>query len=260
MYPYIEIAGIEFSMTGIGIVFSMLVFLWSVAYLCKKHHKDFLRFFYWMPVFIIIPYFLGSYIQFIIDVGVFPKNIEQVMLLLSPRNYAFHFIGLLLGLVSSFTLFFKSFKRNENKKIWADILFLSFALALIPLGIFLLMWDNFLGNLYEWLISVRALQANSVLNKFDGVYPVGVFLSLASLIAVIIIWILRKKYKTTGIGILGFAVLLLLVNGVLFFQQYPKYIPIAYKGVVFDIKNYLSFFVIMFCLYTYNLRNQKIKK
>ncbi len=262
MYPYLEIFGIEFSMTWIGIIFSLCIFLFTVAYLCKKYHQDFLNFFYWMPIFIILPYFLGSYVQFVIDGHLFPYTMNEILQILSPRNYAFHFIGILIGIVSAFSLFLRSFSRNETKKIWVDILFFALGLSLVPLGIFLLFGDNFLGKVYNGILHIKALHANSVLNKFDGVYPVWGFLSLVSLISVTIIWII-KKYNTkkciTWIWLFGFIFLLIAINIVLQYQQYPKYIPIAYEGIVFDVKNYCSFFVVMFCLYAYNIRNQKIK-
>jgi hypothetical protein len=41
------------------------------------------------------------------------------------------------------------------------------------------------------------------------------------------------------------------------FQQYPKYGIISIWWLTFDIKHYVSFFVIMFCLYIYYKWNQR---
>lgn len=91
-------------------------------------------------------YFLGSYVQFVFDYGLFPTNGAEFLTLLSPYGYKFHFAGLLLGILIAIVIFLKNIKRIENKKIWMDILFFSLTLSLVPLGIFLLMGDNFIGT------------------------------------------------------------------------------------------------------------------
>ncbi|NOZ44164.1 MAG: hypothetical protein GXP45_03350 [bacterium] len=84
--------------------------------------------------------------QFVFDVALFPRSYEELSILLSPRGFHFHFVGILLGIVISIAIFLKKIKRYENKKVWIDILFFSFALALVPLGFFLLLGDNFIGQ------------------------------------------------------------------------------------------------------------------
>ncbi len=259
MYPYLEVFGIGFNMTGLGIIVALGVFLASVGYLCRKYHQSFLDFFYFLPVIIIITYLLGSYVQFIIDVNFIPLSIHELYTFLLPKNYSFHFIGIMIGLVLSFSLFLKNLERTENKKIWIDIIFVSFSLALIPLGIFLLMWDTFIGKPYEGIIAVNALHPDSVLNKFQGVYPVGIFLSLIGIFSVLCFVLLKYYLKKFGWGLLGFIILILLFGVVLHFQQYPRYIPISYKNVIFDIKHYISFFVLMLCLYSYHKRDRLTK-
>ncbi len=255
MYPYLEVLGIGFNMTGLGIIVALGVFLASVGYLCRKYHQSFLQFFYFLPIIIILTYFCWSYVDFLMSGHFIPLNREETLLLLSPKNYGFHFVGILIGLALSFVWFFKSLERTENKKIWVDILFVSFAVSLIPLGVFLLMGDSFLGKPYEWILAVKALHPDSILNKFQGVYPIGVFVSLAGLVALIFFALLKRNGKKFGFGLLGFVVLLILFGGILQFQQYPRYIPISYEMLIFDIKHYISFFVIMLCFYAYHKRN-----
>lgn len=259
MYPYLEVFGIGFNMTGLGIIVSLLVFLAALWYLCKKYHKNFLKFFYFLPILIIITYLLWAYVQFVIDVGIFPKTLEEVYILLSPEGYNFHFVGISIGIVISLMFFFRSFTRNENKKIWIDIIFSSYIVAMIPLGIFLLMGDSFLWKPYNGVLSIKTLHPESVLNKFQGVYPIGIFISLSSIISLILFALLKRNFKKFGFGLIGFIVFIILLNIVFFFQQYPKYITISYENIIFDIKNYISFFIIMICFYTYHQRN-RLKK
>jgi len=139
MYPYITLFGERFFMTGIGIVVSFLTFLVVSIYLTRRYHQNFWKFFYWMPLLILLCYFLGSYVQFVFDYGLFPTTATAFMSLISPYGYQFHFVGLLLGMFIAMAVFIKKIKRIENKKIWIDILFFSVALSLVPLGVFLLM-------------------------------------------------------------------------------------------------------------------------
>jgi hypothetical protein len=138
-------------MTGIGIIISLLTLIIVVRYLSKKHLQGFWRFFYWLPLAITLVYFLWSYTQFILsNQSFFPATGEQILSIISPHGYKFHFAGIVLGVVISLIIFFRKIKTVENKKIWADIFFYGFTLSMVPLGIFLLLWDNFVGNRYRF--------------------------------------------------------------------------------------------------------------
>lgn len=82
---------------------------------------------------IVLTYFFGSYVAFALDVGIFPSNGMELVQLLSPYGYKFHFAGLVLGIYISIGVFLKKIVRVENKKVWSDILFFSLALSLVPL-------------------------------------------------------------------------------------------------------------------------------
>jgi len=85
-------------------------------------------------------------------VGVFPTNGTELVQLISPYGYKFHFMGMLIGMYIAISLFLKKIVRVENKKVWSDILFFSLGLSLVPLGLFLLMGDNFIGvSTNTWL-------------------------------------------------------------------------------------------------------------
>lgn len=49
------------------------------------------------------------------------------------------------------------------------------------LGIFLVFGDTVIGKATTSHLAIRALSGESKLLKFDGVYPVGLFLSLGTL-------------------------------------------------------------------------------
>ncbi|MEI8090727.1 MAG: hypothetical protein WCG98_00220 [bacterium] len=172
MYPYINLFGEKIFMTGMGIVVAFLTFLIVSIYLTRRYHQNFWKFFYRMPILIILCYFLGSYVQFFFDVGALPTNGAEFVTLISPYGYKFHFVGILLGVVIAIAIFLRKIKRIENKKIWTDILFYSLTLSLVPLGIFLLMGDNFIGLSTTSALGMKALHSESQWNKFNFVYPI----------------------------------------------------------------------------------------
>ena len=250
MYPYINLFGEKIYMTWIGIVIAFLTFLVVSIYLTRRYHQNFWKFFYWMPILIISCYFLGSYVQFIFDEGLFPSSMTSFFHLLSPYGYRFHFVGLIAGLVLSISIFLKQIKRIENKKIWVDILFYSLSLSLVPLGIFLLMGDNFIGLSTTSFLGIKSLHSESQWNKFNLVYPIGLFLSLGALFVVVLIRFIRRK-RAFGYGMLGFSLLSLLVGIVLMFQHYPRHGVLTLGHVTFDIKQYAAILVAIWCFWIY---------
>ncbi len=255
MYPYLILRWSKFYMTGIGIIVSFMVFLGIARYLTKKYHQNFWKFFYWLPFLIVLTYFLGSYTNFIFDVGFFPTNWSEFIALISPYWYKFHFLGLLLGIYISIAVFLKKITRIENKKVWSDILFYSLTLSIIPLGLFLFMWDNFIGTTTSSWIATKSLHSDSQRNKFNLVYPIWLFLSLGALFVVIYIKILKKK--KFGYGMLGFSLILLFISCILLFQQYSRHMVFSLDTIMFDIKQYSAWIVMIIC-YLIHRKWQKI--
>ncbi len=254
MYPYLILWWSKFYMTGIGIIISFLVFIGIARYLTKKYHQNFWKFFYWLPFLIVLTYFLGSYVNFVFDVGLFPTTWFEVLNLLSPYGYKFHFMGLLIGMFISISLFLRKIARVENKKVWSDILFFSFGLSLVPLWIFLLMGDNFIGTTTTSRLGIKSLHSDSQRNKFNLVYPIGLFLSLWSLFLVLYIKIIKKK--RFGYGMLGFALLLLLISIILLLQQYSRHMVFSWGTLMFDIKQYSALIVALISYLTYRSRQK----
>jgi len=241
-------------MTGIGIIVSFLVFIGIAQYLTKKYHQNFWKLFYWLPFLIVLTYFLGSYVNFFFDVGVVPTNWSELMTLISPYGYKFHFMGLLLGMFIAIFVFLKKITRVENKKVWSDILFLSLTLSMVPLWLFLLMWDNFIGTTTTSWFGIKSLHSDSQRNKFNLIYPIGLFLSLGSLFVVLYIKIIKKK--RFGYGMLGFAIILILISLILLLQQYPRHIVFSLWLTVFDLKQYSAWIVALICYIAYKKRQR----
>lgn len=231
-------------MTWVWIVIAFLTFLIVSIYLTRRYHQNFWKFFYWMPILIILCYFFGSYVQFLFDFGAFPANGAEFLALLSPYGYKFHFVGLLIGIVIAIVIFLQKIRRIENKKIWIDILFYSITLSLVPLGVFLLMWDNFIGNTTTTWLGIKSFHSESQWNKFNLVYPIGIFLSLAALLVAGYIRVIKKRF---GYGLLGFALLLVLIAIILLFQQYPRHGVVSIGSSVFDIKQYAALLIALRC-------------
>ena len=196
MYPFIEVFGIKFSMIAIGIVLAIIVCILTVYQLCKKNHQDFYKFFYQLPLRIILAYLLGRYSAFALENGtIFIKSRANILEILRPKNFEFHYIGRLTTIVLALGIFLSGVKRTENKKIWIDIFFTAICNATIVLGVFLTLGDNFIGKATNSVFAIRALHAESGLTKFDGVYPVGLFLSVGALGINMIITLLKIIFK-----------------------------------------------------------------
>lgn len=249
MYPYLILWWSKFYMTWIGIVISFLIFIWMTRYFTKKYHQNFWKLFYWLPFLIVLTYFLGSYVNFIFEVGIFPTNWSELVTLLSPYGYKFHFMGLLLWIFISISVFLKKITRVENRKVWIDIFFFSFAIALIPLWFFLLMGDNFIGITTNTWLGIKSLHSDSQRNKFNLIYPIGLFLSLWSLFIMLGLNILKKK--KFGYGMLGFALLLLFLSLLFLLQQYSRHAVFSLWSVMFDINQYSAWIVALICYLTY---------
>lgn len=258
MLSHVSIRWINIYMTGLWIVLWFITFLITSHYLIKKYHQDFWKFFYRLPIFIILIYFFWVYTDFVLNVGIFPHSRNEFLFLISPYWYKFHFAGVLIWSLIAFRIFFKRIKRNENKKIWIDIFFYSLSLSLIPIGIFFLLWDNFIWKACEWLFCIKPLNAESELNKFNWVFPAGLFLSIWSFIAIIITSIIKKNRKRFGLWIFWLSLLIIITNIVIMiFQNYPKHWTIQIWWIIFDIKQYVSFFIIMIMVYSLQKRKKE---
>ena len=246
MYPYIELFWTKISMMVIGCIIAAIIFLVTARILTKRNHQDFLKLFYWLPWRVILSYILWRYVSFSLETWTYiPTSVSNFLTILSPQNFNLHFVGLLVASWICLWIFFSSVKRTENKKIWADILFLSISNALIIFWIFLTLWDSVIWTPTDSIFAVRALTDNSNLTKFDGVYPVWLFISFGILIVHIVVSVLSIILKKNWMWLRWLIWILIVFNIAFFFQSYPKYWLIEFLWTSFDIKQYVSLFVIV---------------
>lgn len=259
MYPYFEVLWITIYMTWIGIISFLICFICIALALCKKWHQDFYKLFYWIPLAIVITYIMWAYVYFFLNVWIVPTSTAELINMINPYGYKFHFVGILIWAVISLIIFFNWIKRYESKQIWIDIFFFSTTLSLIPLWVCLAFGDNFIWTYSTWWFAVKPLTTSSELIKFGSVHPVWLYLSIMSIIVTIILWMSKAKKNNFGSGLLGFILLLVWLNVVFYFQQYPKYGVTSLYGFTFDIKHYVSLFVILLCLAVYFKRKRHTK-
>ncbi len=259
MFPYFRLFGMEFSMTSIWIIAFLICYICIAYRLCKKRHQDFYKLFYFLPVAIFITYILWAYVYFFLNNKwvFFPRSGHEILDMLNPYGYHFHFVGIIIWVVISMLLFFSTIKRPENKRVWADILFFSITLSLIPLGIFLVFGDNFIWKASTWFLAVKPLTTNSELNKLWSVHPVWLFVSFAAIITTLITILLKRKKWIFWTWLIGFSILLICINIIFMYQQAPRYGVLALGNITFDIKQYISFFVIMLFILLYSNRKNK---
>ena len=258
MYPYFELFGKQISMIAVGLIISAIIFIVTARILTKRNHQDFLKLFYRLPVWIILSYILGRYVAYSLETwNFFPKSTSTFLTILSPQNFNFHFVGLLLSTWICLLIFFHSIKRTENKKIRIDILFFSLANSLIIFWIFLTLWDSVIWTPTDSIFAIRALTDNSALTKFDWVYPIGLFISFWVLIIHIIVSMLNIIFKKNWFWMRWIIWILIVFNIVFLFQSYPRHGLITLWWVSFDIKQYLSLIAIICCIITAIKRERK---
>ncbi len=257
MFPYITMRWAKIYMTGFGIVIWFITFLAIAYYLIKKYHQDFWKFFYWLPVFTILMYLIWVYVDFALTTSLVPRSRNEFLILISPYGYKFHFVWIVIWMMISFRIFFKKIKRNENKKIWIDILFYSIWLSMIPIWIFFLLGDNFIWKTCQERICIKPLNIESELNKFNWVFPAWLFISIWAFISVLIGRLIRKKKQKFWLWVMWFVILILFTNIIMMvFQNYPKYWTISVGWIIFDIKQYISFILIMMLIYSRQKRKR----
>jgi len=258
MYPYIELFWTQISMMAVWAVVSFAIFLLTAYVLTNRNHQDFLKLFYHLPWRIILLYLLWRYTSFAMETGKYiPSSFSDLLTILSPQNFNFHFVGILLAFWICLCVFFSSIKRTENKKIWIDIIFLSVANALIIFWIFIALWDTVVWKPTDSIFAIRALSDNSALTKFDWVYPVWLFVSFWVLIVHVLISILSIVLKKNWLWIWWLIWMLIVMNIAFFFQSYPRYWLISILWSSFDIKQYFSLIMVVVLFITAIRRDKK---
>lgn len=244
MFPFFEVFGVRVSMMAIGVLLSVIVFMFSIWYLCKKYHQDFMKIGYKIPFWLVLTYILSRYFAVALATKDWlPSSWIEIMNIFRLDHFNLHRVGILLSVFICLSVFFSGVKRIENKRIWIDILFSAFCNGIMLLGLFLVLWDTVIGSSTQSIFAVRALREGSWLNKFYGVYPVGLFLSLGTLIVNIVVNVWRILAKKSWRWLRGMLALLVVINICFLFQYYPRYWLVNILWISLDIKQYSSLFV-----------------
>jgi hypothetical protein len=196
-------------------------------------------------------YILWSYVHFALRIWLFPSSWWELLTIISPYGYKFHFIGIVIGLSIAIWLFFKKIKRIENKKLYSDVIFFAITWSMIPLWLLLVLWDDFIGKTTNWMLGIQALHTDSNLNKFASVLPIWLWLSVGSAAIYIVAAIRKKITKKIGIWMLWLFYLLIVFNIIILHQQYPRYGIIPFWEYTLDIKQYTSIIISFILIYVY---------
>jgi len=251
MYPYLLIWSIKVYMTWIWITLSVIAFILLVYKYSKKYWLNFWRFFNWVPVFLLLPYIIWAYTYSLINFWIIiPTTLQQLLFIISPYGYQFNFIWLSIGFFLAIFLFVRKLPVIDIYK-WIDVFFYSLSLSLVPLGFFLLLWDNFIWKSTDSFLWVSAFMEDSDLFKYTKVYPVWIFLSLIWIAAFISTFFAHYVISNYWLWFFGFGMLIFLYNFVFLFQQYNRYMVLWIWDLTFDVKNYWTLILIWVITYYY---------
>lgn len=241
MYPFLDIFWTQIHMTWVGVICFLLVFLVVTKYQAKRSWLDRKLFWSYVPYYLLVIYFVSSYMWYAIEEFIFfPLSLRQIMLYISPYEYTFHLVWIVISVALCVSHFFGIVKDKYKQVSWVDTRFYAAMLAFFPLGIFLLLGDNFVWIPQSWGISVSTFHPESKWVAYDSVIPLWLYLSLIALVS---LWC--KKMRTlrypqsTGWGFIWWSGFLFFLSILLLFQEYPRHLVVSFLGATWDIKNYV---------------------
>ncbi len=252
MFPSFDLFWLTIYMTWIWIVIFILSTIFLIKFYSKRYNVNFWKFFNWLPLFLILPYILGSYVYHLFDsFMILPLSLNDFFLLISPYWYEFSFIGLTLWFFISLYIFLKDNDIKNEMLKWLDIMFYSICLSLVPLGFFLLLWDDFIWRPTDGFLWVSAFVPESFIYRFDSVYPLWLMMSLIAIICFIFIFFLSYALKKYWVWLFWFIILLLAFNFIFYFQYYTPYFAISIFWYIIGIKNYWTIILSALIIYYY---------
>jgi hypothetical protein len=241
MYPFITLWWRHIEMTGLWFIVWLIVFCIVCYIRSRQMNISFWDMFYALPTMISIIYFTGSYTYFLLNTGHFiPHTIIEISQIIIPPNYNFHAGWLILGIIISLIVYIYQKPSGIIRKKWIDCLFISYMNGLIIFWLFLVLWDDMIWLSTTNRLWIYAMTPFSEVAKFNQVYPVGLFLSLAALLSSLYsIFILRKKWQWWwGIG--WFWVFFIMIGFILIFQNYPRHGVLQIGWSLIDINQYIT--------------------
>jgi len=251
MYHYITLWSMKIYMTWMWILAFIIIFLLIVSIKGKKYRLNTYSFRKYMPFYLLGTYLLSTYTYYVIEQHIiFPLSIKQILLYLSPYEYHFHLVGIILWLFFSWVHFLKTIETPEKKQKRLHIFLSATIASSIPLWVFLLLWDNFIWLPTQSSFYISAIRSDSHMAIYGKVIPLGFFFSLWFLIWWI--WYLYYKKRTNkNIAYLGFSIMSLFLAFLFLYQQYPKHFVLDMGIFTLDIKQYLLIFMSLWFLRKY---------
>lgn len=252
MYPFVTIGSYHIELTGIGIIVCFLTFGIVSYYRCRTTLLPFHKLFYALPGAIALIYGGWSYMDFILRFGtLLPRSFNDLYYIILPENYSFHASGMILGFILFMIIFINQQSGWLMKYKRVDCLFIALMSGIFMMWWFLVLGDDMIGRSTESWLGIYALTPVSEVAKFNKVFPVGIFLSIAALLSLLAsAW--WKKYTTWPWW--GYAwrwTFLFLFGIVLLFQNYPRHIVIMIADIRYDINQYICRIISFLCFVRY---------
>lgn len=253
MYPFLHLWWFSLSMTWLGIVSFLVVFIFIAQKRSALHGVQFRALLHFLPLIIMSWYLLGTRSwYFRSDFIVFPFDPKLRLLYISPYEYHFHFTGLLIGLSFGWYKFLQA-QRRETHVRRRTILFESVCLASIPLWIFLLFGDNFIGKPIDSWRFLSAIDPLSKVAVYDKVIPLWLYLSAWSGLLYLLISFLNQWKKNIYRAFPWLMLYRVLMWYLLMRQIYPRHLVMKVGESTIDVKQYLCFGLIILIARQWNL-------
>ncbi len=244
-------------MTWLWIIAFLATFLFITAREARWRWLSFQSFLQFVPLYILIIYLSGSYFYYLFESFVlFPLSINQLLLYISPYQYSFSSVWIILWIL----LWWRKFLKNKEKRTARlHSFFYGLIRWLVPLGFFLLLWDNFIWLPTEWWFYVSAIRHDSNLAIYDKVIPLGFYLSLLGLLWGSIMFLIHRTLSLRHIylcyAITSFALSILFI-----FQQYPRRLVFTLWWTTMDSKQIVLRGITLFFLTLWIIKQKKASK
>lgn len=252
MFPYFTVWSTTIHTMWLWILLCILIFLGVAFYYCKKYTLKFYKVLSFSWFFFLFPYILGRYTTIVLDTRTIVSLDPNFWLsILSPYNYSFHILGVVVGFAIALLLFLRSSSGSFEKRQWIDTLFYATAMSTIAFGFFALLWDTIIGKQ-----TVERYGLENIFHKESATYnyvkthPIWIYISIASMISLMISYFFHQIIRKYGTWIIWFLSLLLWLNIIYMLVDYPRrwFIYIGEEviwmlGYGFDIFNFSSMFL-----------------
>lgn len=238
MYPTIQLRWLTFSMTWLWIVAFLVMFIIIAKNRSNRLGLQFRVLLRHLPMILLLMYFLGTRTRYLFsDFIIIPLQPQQFLLYLSPYEYHFHLVWLLIWAVVWRKKFLQTQPRHHRSK-WYAVLAESMIVWTIPLWIFLLLGDHFIGKPIEdgWFVS--AIDPTSKVAAYDKVIPLGLYLSCIAGVVYLLTTLLAHRKKSYAWSFVGIFLYRVGIFFVLIRQVYARHLVMKRWDATVDIKQY----------------------